>query len=168
MSFVAASAMARLIFPLRGDDRRARFLWWVVAVLSTAGVWFSYSRIAFVALGIVLLTLGFLRRPIYGIAALVFVSLAGLGAWNFIPSFYSRFDAGRSGILERVAMWRSAWAMFRDRPLTGIGFSRTGELSPWYVKNVLHQPVGFTSHAHNNVLDMLAATGLVGFAAWLL
>lgn len=64
-------------------------------------------------------------------------------------------------------MWESAYAMFRDRPLTGVGFSRTGEISPWYVKNVLHEPLEFTSHAHNNFLDMLAATGLPGFTAFL-
>ncbi|MGZ3702454.1 MAG: O-antigen ligase family protein [Bdellovibrionota bacterium] len=167
MCFVAASAWARVVFPLRGDANRQRIFWVVTAVLASAGVWFSYSRIAFAALAMVVLVLGFLRRPFYGLLCAVFVTMSGFGAWFLIPSIQMRFGDGASGTKERVRMWESAFAMFRDHPLTGVGFSRTGEISPWYVEHVLHEPLEFTSHAHNNILDMLAATGSIGFVAFL-
>jgi O-antigen ligase len=167
MCFVTASAWARLIFPMSDDNSRVRQFWAVVAVLASAGVWFSYSRIAFAALAVILLVLGILKKPLYGLLVAGFVCVAGVGAWTLIPSFHRRFADGYAGTTERVRMWESAVAMFRDRPLTGVGFSRTGELSPWYVKNVLHAPLDFTSHAHNNFLDILAATGAIGFAAFL-
>jgi O-antigen ligase len=167
MCFVACSAWARVVFPLRGDEGRIRFLWAAAAVLASAGVWFSYSRIAFFALAVVLLVLGFLRKPLYGWITAAFVGVVGTVAWFTVSSFRWRFVEGMSGIRERERMWESAFAMFRDRPLTGVGFSRTGEISPWYVQNVLHAPLEFTSHAHNNFLDMLGATGLLGFTAFL-
>lgn len=167
MCFVAASAWARLVFPLWGDAARERRFWLACALLASAGVWFSYSRIAFVALAVVVLTLGFLRKPLYGLAASALVALVGFGAWTFVYSFQRRFIEGASGIYERRWMWESALEMFKDRPLTGVGFSRTGEISPYYVRNVLRIATDFTSHAHNNFLDMLAATGAIGFAAFL-
>lgn len=167
MCFVATSGWARLVFPLRGDDRRQRLFWAVAALLATAGVYFSYSRIAFAALAMVVLVLGFLRKPVYGLYAGVGVGMAGFLAWTFSSSLQHRFLDFASGTKERTTMWRAAFAMARDRPLTGVGFSRTGEISPWYVQHVLNEPVEFTSHAHNNVLDMLAATGLLGFVAFL-
>ena len=65
-------------------------------------------------------------------------------------------------------MWQAARDMFLDRPLTGVGFSRTGELSPYYKKkNVYDETTDFTSHAHNNFLDILGATGGLGMLAFL-
>ncbi len=167
MSFVAAAAWARVIFPVWGDDRNARIFWGAAALLASLGLWFSYSRIAFVALGFVILALGFLKKPAWGLVALTIVSLGGFSVWTMSPSMQRRFSENQSGTKERVRMWKSAWAMFQDRPLTGIGFSRTGELSPWYLKNVVREPLEFTSHAHNNVLDMMAATGAIGLVCYL-
>jgi hypothetical protein len=167
MCFVAASGWARLVFPLRGDAAREKIFWAISAALATAGVYFSYSRIAFAALAIVVLVLGFLRKPLYGVFSAIFVGAAGFLLWTFSSSLRHRFLDFASGTKERETMWRAALAMVERRPLTGVGFSRTGELSPWYVQHVLKQPLEFTSHAHNNFLDMLAATGLIGFAAFL-
>jgi O-antigen ligase len=167
MCFVASSAWARLVFPLRGDAPKEKVFWAASALLSTAGVYFSYSRIAFAALAIVVLVLGFLRKPLYGIFSAIFVGISGFLLWTFSPSLQHRFLDFASGTKERETMWRAAVAMVEQRPLTGVGFSRTGELSPWFVAHVLKQPLEFTSHAHNNFLDMLAATGLIGFAAFL-
>lgn len=169
MCFVAATAWARVIFPLRGDSRKQTLYWLAGSLLVTAGVYFSYSRIALAAVALALVALAVMRKPRYGVAAVAVLWAIWMVAWNFSPSLRLRFVDNVAGTVERTRMWRSAWHMFLDRPLTGIGFSRTGELSPWYARNMFTDSNHFTSHAHNNFLDIMAATGSLGtisFLAW--
>jgi O-antigen ligase len=79
----------------------------------------------------------------------------------------ARFEANMAGNRERVVMWESAWAMFKDRPLTGFGMGDTAQYTPIYAARLLGHRAEFTSHAHNNLLDQVAATGLLGLAAFL-
>ncbi|MFX4404500.1 hypothetical protein ABTA52_19285, partial [Acinetobacter baumannii] len=88
--FMAASALARLVFPLRADSSREKILWGATALLASAGVGFSYSRIAFAALAVVLLVLGFLRKPLYGLLSMILVGGGGFLAWTFSPSLQHR------------------------------------------------------------------------------
>jgi len=168
MCFVASTTWARVVFPRRMDSMRTRVFYGTAAALASLGVFFSYSRISFFALAIVVLALGFLRKPVWGLIVFLFIAIAGIGVWQSSDSFRQRFTQNQSGNLQRIWMWESAWAMFEMRPLTGVGFSRTGEISPWIMKNKIKDYAGFTSHAHNNFLDMLGATGAIGFSAFLL
>jgi O-antigen ligase len=173
MCFVAAAAWARLIFPLAGDARRERLLWGGLVLISSLGVYFSYSRIALGALVALIALLGFLRRWRLGLGLLLALSLIGWGLWSFSPALRTRFIQNEGGNMERLIMWKSALLMFEQRPVFGVGFGRTGELSPHYAipvaQALYHRDPWFTSHAHDNFLDILATTGLVGaflFLAW--
>ncbi len=64
----------------------------------------------------------------------------------------------------RLALWRAAWHMFRDRPLAGVGldafqlaFQRYRELAIWEVEG--NRTPG---KAHNELLHTLATQGLPG------
>ena len=64
---------------------------------------------------------------------------------------------------ERPRIWRAAWMMFQQAPVFGIGLRRF----VWhhFVLNAQFPPprvVGFTDHAHNLPLHVLAELGLVG------
>ena len=168
MCFVASAGWARLLFPRVRDGRREKALWAAAAVLGSAGVYFSYSRIAFAALAVLVLALCFLRRPRWGMIAAVVLLFVGAGIWTSSESLRKRFEYGLAGIKERTVMWQAARDMFLDRPLTGVGFSRTGEISPYYKKKFVYDDTtDFTSHAHNNFLDVLGATGGLGMLAFL-
>lgn len=75
----------------------------------------------------------------------------------------SRLDPTNSSKVERTYIWRSAWAMWKDHPVTGVGL---GSFSRWYPKYKLPQAseeeVAF---AHNILLNTLAETGVLGLAA---
>jgi O-antigen ligase len=69
----------------------------------------------------------------------------------------------------RYQAWKASWAIFREFPLLGSGLSTFGDLFYHY------EPVNFNGsyflYAHNDWLQLLAETGIVGFSlvvlAWL-
>ncbi len=78
------------------------------------------------------------------------------------------------GISERYALWRVNLQFFKDRPLTGVGFKQNEELAGRVLLHELRSdPVRskiyggvFSGHAHNNWIEMLGGTGLLGFLAF--
>ena len=70
-----------------------------------------------------------------------------------------------AGIKERVYMWRSGTAMWRERPLLGWG---PGGVKREYSRYAL--PEAFkkrTGHVHNTPLQILVERGVLGLATWL-
>lgn len=67
-------------------------------------------------------------------------------------------------VLERLAHWQAALDMAQEQPWLGVGF---GNYEPAYADHALINwpyPLG---HAHNYYLNLLAETGAVGLAAYL-
>lgn len=67
---------------------------------------------------------------------------------------------------ERLLMWNSAWNMFKDHPVFGVGLGQ-------YKDNYQHKYISpkakepNLAHAHNNFLQMLAENGMVGFIGFI-
>jgi O-antigen ligase len=167
MCFVAAAALARVYWPLKGESRNCRLLWLGYSAIIFLGTFLSYSRTAAFALVAIVFLLSFLKRPLWGFVTLVVAVLLAFGLWQWSPTLQGRWRNTQVGNFERVRMWESAGMMFKDRPITGVGFNRTGEYSPIYATKLFGELPQFTSHAHNNILDSLASTGLIGFSAFL-
>jgi O-antigen ligase len=96
------------------------------------------------------------------------VLLAG-GALAAPPELRHRFlsmaDPEEAGVRERVYMWKSGLAMWRERPLLGIG---PGGVKREYSRYAV--PEAFkkrTGHVHNTPLQILVERGLLGLAAWM-
>src|SRR5262249_7749757 len=69
----------------------------------------------------------------------------------------------------RVLIWRLSWDLFRERPLLGWGpdslrVAAAPRKTPELVRATSTQDT--PTHAHNDLLQSLATTGLVGFAAY--
>ncbi len=62
----------------------------------------------------------------------------------------------------RVDVWRGAWQLFLDSPITGIGVKALGDLG--FQRGYTPIPFG---HAHFYGLDVLMVTGIIGFVAYL-
>jgi O-antigen ligase len=74
-------------------------------------------------------------------------------------------DPEEAGVRERVYMWRSGLAMWRERPVLGVG---PGGVKREYRRYAL--PEAFkkgTSHVHSTPLQILVERGVLGLAAWL-
>lgn len=68
-------------------------------------------------------------------------------------------------VLERMAHWQSALAMWTDHPWLGVGI---GNYEPAYARYALPQWPVALGHAHNYYLNIGAEAGLLGLAAYLL
>jgi O-antigen ligase len=68
-------------------------------------------------------------------------------------------------VIERLAHWQTALEMWRHHFWTGVGL---GGYEPAYPPFALINWPFALGHAHNNYLNLLAETGLVGLTAYLL
>lgn len=82
-----------------------------------------------------------------------------------VPTAGQRLDLEVFAVEERPRMWKAAWLIFQEAPWLGVGLRQFG----WhhFVLNAqLPAPrvTGFTDHAHNLPLQVMAELGLVGLA----
>lgn len=66
---------------------------------------------------------------------------------------------------ERIAAWRTAWAMWSDHPWLGVGLDNLPALWFRYADPALPRGLLF-SRAHAEPLHVLVSTGLLGLAVW--
>lgn len=68
---------------------------------------------------------------------------------------------------ERILLWTSAWKMFLDNPLIGVGLSKWNSVYvTQYISEFAHEPN--LQHPHNTFLYLLSGTGVLGFVPFLL
>jgi len=139
-----------------------------VWLLTALGLAMTYTRGAWIGLGAgAAALLPMTRRGRLALlAGLVLLPLLFLaGPRDLSHRFRSMFDPDEAGIKERVYMWRSGAAMWRERPLLGWG---PGGVKREYSRYAL--PEAFkkrTGHVHNTPLQLLVERGVLGLAAWL-
>lgn len=143
---------------------------WVYAIGVALGVcvlFATYSRTLWVALpfGIFIYFLLALKKrwliPLGGIA---------WAAYEFAMTFHqvrARLADGY-GLGTRSELWKINLEFIKERPWTGAGWHHNLELSGFYAlwKNPGRNDF-FGGHAHNNLLEMLGSTGILGSFFWL-
>jgi O-antigen ligase len=148
---------------------------WVLslgAVFGFATLMLTFSRTEWVALPIGILVWMLWALPPPGksgkkvrVFAVLGILIAG-GLCSQIPEVKYRLT-NQMGVHERQDLWEANWEMFKQRPLTGVGLKHNQELSGFYLMEKYHATDVFSGHAHNNILDFLGGTGLIGLLAFL-
>jgi putative inorganic carbon (hco3(-)) transporter len=158
----------------------------VVAAMSVGALVASFSRGAWLGAGVAgLAMLVFWPRKRwigFGLAGVGVIAFAVLYSLNLLPAFIAaRFaDAtdfvqvydvrgihindSNFSIIERVAHWQAALRMADAQPLTGVGFGNYEAAYSEY--RLINWKFGL-GHAHNIYLNVLAETGAIGLAAYL-
>jgi O-antigen ligase len=159
-------AMLPRLLPGSGLSRSWRPIAWLVML---AGLIATYTRGAWIGFGVgVLLLVAAVRRGgrLLLLAGLVLLVLAALAApYPLRHRFVSMADPEAEGVRERVYMWRSGLAMWREHPILGVG---PGGVKREYPRHALPEAVKKrTSHVHNTPLQILVERGVAGLAAWL-
>ena len=104
---------------------------------------------------------------VLALAGIVIVS--GLDLWvTFLERVETIFDTGYVANFDRLDRWLSAWEMFEDHKLLGVGYGTYGDV---YEERYVYYEKAYWSGArmgaHNLYLEILAETGLVGLSAFL-
>lgn len=142
--------------------------------ICSAGLVFNATRGAWLAVAIVsaVLLIYYMFKNKRNLAvSIIFVALISTFLVNN-PKFMHRldtiddFDKYQSNT-ERILIWQSAWNMFKDHPILGVGLGQyTENYQQKYISPQAKEPK--LGHAHNNFMQMLAENGIVGFAGFVI
>ena len=85
---------------------------------------------------------------------------------NFTYKLNTTIKRNDASTRERYAIWEGAYNMFKDHPVLGVGL---GQYKDNYQKKYILKKARERrlTHAHNNIMQMLAENGLVGCVGFL-
>ena len=141
---------------------------WAIFAINAVGLYFSYTRGAWIGLfvGIPFLFFKDNKKAFIGISASA-VLLAGL-IFAAVPEVRETFmnRAGSDG--KRIAFYQAAYESFKEKSVLGLGYRNFGN----HVLDIKarHDYIAypkFSGHAHSNYFEALASTGLLGLIAYL-
>jgi len=132
------------------------YIAWAVNLL---GLYTSYTRGAWLAFA-VSVPFFFIRKHLKGfLVSFVVLAVLCTGAYLVAGKSVVRPDSDR----ERISQWKAAYYAFSEKPVLGYGYMN---FEPHcYEVKFRHsiEKQKFCGHAHNNFLEILSTTGLLGF-----
>lgn len=151
---------------------RGRWFTGGLVILLSAALLFNATRGAWLAVvcTISLLLLYYLTQR-KKLAAVILCCLLAVGAGltqypPLVQRAQSITDTTNQSNHERLLIWHSAYEMFKDHPVTGVGLGQYKDnYQKKYISPEAKEP--FLSHAHNNFMQTLAENGLIGFAGFM-
>lgn len=133
------------------------------------------------------------KKYLAGIGLLIAIAIIIGGVFVFFPKTINRFKelaftqfnyesqakeshyAGKltadlwNGANFRLAAWPCGWEVFRKNPVMGVGLGdKKDELFKVYEKKKFTFAISTGKNVHNNYLDILMGTGLIGFIIFLM
>ncbi len=163
LSLVLLASLPRLLSPAPAR-RRLGVPWlvmlWGLVMTYTRGAWIGFA-------GGVLTVAATVRRGRWVLVGglLILAASALLAPYELRHRFLSMADPEEAGVRERIYMWKSGLAMWRERPILGVG---PGGVKRDYVRYAREEAVKKrTGHVHNTPLQILVERGVLGLAAWL-
>jgi len=167
LATLGAAACIALVFASSGRALRGAAA--VLAVGFAGATMFMVSRSAVLAVGVCAgwLLLASAARLRSRLALVLLVPVAAATIWmiangQVVERVERVMDTSARETGIRAEGWRTAMAMVRDRPLTGVGLGGYAETYAQY------SPRQDSTHAYNLVLHLAAELGLPGLALYLL
>lgn len=144
-------------------DHRTRPWTVPIALVTGAALLATFSRGAWIAVGIAMLVLTAWVSRRVRVAAAIAAGILLAAALVFASNRLLDVLGGGSGSL-RIDIWSSALRMIADRPLRGYGPDQfISNYAPRYIAPEAWDE-RFTAHAHNGVLDFWVRLGIIGGA----
>ncbi len=157
-----ASVAAGLVICIRNPVWRGASA--AAGVLTAITLAFTFTRSAWLGLAAAIATvLGAWRARWLLALGVVLAVMVLLAPGAFRDRLRSAFDLRHPDNVERLHMWRAGAAMFRDRPLTGIGLQDLHPAYERYRPREAKEPAG---HLHNVFVQIAATMGVIGLAAF--
>ena len=172
--FLSMIVPALILLCMAGKvPQKYRLFLGVLTVLGIVSLLLNGTRGAWIAVAVSCTVVGFMavqrkKRFFFGLLIAVFVFG---GIFSFSPILSGRLatigDMQFQSNSERLLLWKSAFHMFEDHPIVGVGLSRfREEYQGGYILPEAKEP--HLDHAHNNIMHMLAECGIIGVSALLI
>ena len=144
----------------------------LLLLLGFAALIINGTRGAWVALAPVFIVLmlyyGLQNKRLLAICLAFLVVAGGVlsTSKNFTYKLNTTIKRNDASTRERYAIWEGAYNMFKDHPILGVGL---GQYKDNYQKKYILKKARERrlTHAHNNIMQMLAENGLVGCVGFL-
>lgn len=140
--------------------------------ISSLALLFNGTRGAWLAVFVVfLIVLAYylLQRNKLAMLCLAVLFVCGVALTQYHPfmkRIHTLTDTKYQSNTERILIWNSAWKMFEDHPVLGVGLGQYKDnYQKKYISPKAKEPK--LSHAHNNFMQMLAENGVVGFLGFM-
>lgn len=143
--------------------------WVALPFLGLILAWYSMKNLSFkklaslVALAVLLVGMIYLV-PQTGVQKRVAAGIKNIDQYITSTDVNDRARATSIGV--RFEMWKSAWTIFLDNPVLGVGWgSFQSETKKLVDKGLINPRASKYYHAHNQYLSALAKGGLLGLSA---
>ena len=154
----------------RSENQRLNVFLLVAVVMTSIGLFFSYSRGAWLgtAVGLLYLAKAYGRlRWKFVLPGIIAVTVVVWFLWNATPDsapwYVKRMDLGRASAQHRVAAWEAGFKMMLDHPF-GLGWDRTVKV---YRESYSAPPLGAGAIATNDYLMLGTQVGWPGLVCFI-
>ena len=136
---------------------------YVVWMFNLVALIMTYSRGAILAFFVAVPFYFFRKNKKVFLHSSIVVSFFVAIGYKFLGDYVLRPGSD----VERVSQWKAAIVGFKERPIFGLGYLNFEMMSiPLKLKYGI-EATHFGGHAHNNYLEALASTGIVGFICFM-
>ncbi|MEK7355993.1 MAG: O-antigen ligase family protein [Bdellovibrionota bacterium] len=148
--------------------------WWMALafVLMCLGLMASLARGAWIAVVVAILVMSFYSGWKKALGAVSVIAIALGLAIATQPEISDRlktiFDLSNESNSSRFPIWKANWLMFLDQPIIGVGYGQNEAIIGEYFQRMGMPDDAFKGHAHNNYLQFLSGTGILGFACYMI
>ncbi len=150
--------------------RAQRTIWLVISLTIGLGLYLSFTRSVWLAIGIVGLYFAWMiNRRLLWLAPITLAIVAIAAPVSVQQRALSAVSLGENS--NRIIMWRAGWTMIKERTWFGIGTGRMAEAFPYYIpEDVNELPLGYYGHLHSIYVHYAAERGVPALLAllWLL
>jgi len=137
----------------------------VVLLINFIGLYLSYTRGGLIGFFAAIPFLFFKQNKKYFSYILISGFILLVSSILFVPKVKQMFTERSGSNDQRIAFYETAYKAFKEKPVLGWGYRNfEPNVKPLKKKyNIAHPEFG--GHAHNNLLEHLASTGVLGFIA---
>lgn len=176
MTFAGWLCIFMPIFFIAAFDRmfsgKYKVIFIILFALSGIALIFNSTRGAWLAIAIVigLLSIYYMTKSkknlVIGVILISFCACILVNNDNFVRRVSTITNNKYQSNAERLLMWKSAWNMFKDYPILGVGL---GQYKDNYQKKYIlpQAKERKQQHAHSNFMQMLAENGIIGFLSFI-
>ena len=165
--FLSIMIPAIFAFSIESSNKKRFSLLFIIAIVAaifngTRGAWVA---IIFTLPIIIVPYVKKLKSLLYILMILVSLLTIAFNNTYLNNRIHSIFDLKNTSNNERILLWESSYNMFKDNPILGVGL---GQFAKEYQNNYVMPEAKYPKlgHAHNNLMQMLAETGIIGFVGF--